>query len=123
MVDEIRTLLQEYPVVDAFWVTIRLAVFSAFFSAILGTFVAILRVSPIAILRFFGTAYVNILRNTPLTLIMVFCYLGIWVTLQVSFAPQDSPTYVVDNFFRLAVLGLSVYHASFIAEALRSIRD
>jgi glutamate transport system permease protein len=119
-VDSIRTLLEQYPVFEAFWVTIKLAVFSAFFAGILGTFVAILRVSPIAILRFFGTAYVNIIRNTPLTLIMVFCYLGIWVSLQVSFAAKGSPTYVVDNFFRLAVLGLSVYHASFVAEALRS---
>lgn len=118
--DSIRTLLDEYPVFEAFWVTIKLTAFSGVFSLILGTFVAILRVSPIAILRFFGTAYVNLIRNTPLTLIMVFCYLGIWVSLQVSLAAKDSPSYVVDNFFRLAVLGLSVYHASFVAEALRS---
>ena len=75
--------------------------------------------SPIAILRFFGTGYVNIIRNTPLTLIMVFCYLGSGSPAGVTLAAKGSPTYVVDNYFRLAVLGLSVYHASFVAEALR----
>ena len=79
-----------------------------------------MRVSPIGVLRGVGTTYVNILRNTPLTLIIVFCNLGLSVTLGLRLANIDSPTFIVDNNFRLAVVGLSIYHASFVAEAIRS---
>ena len=75
--DWIRDLLAEYDVLGAFWMTIKLAVFSAVGAWFIGTFVAILRVSPVGVLRCFGTAYVNIIRNTPLTLIMFFCSFGL----------------------------------------------
>ena len=74
-----------------------------------------MRISPIASLRLAGTWYVNVLRNTPLTVIMVFGVLALWSKLGVSFSPNFD-----ENFFRLAVLGLSVYHAAFVCEALRS---
>ena len=40
--------------------------------------------------------------------------------LQVPLAPTDSPTSVRDNAIRWAIVGLSVYHAAFVCEALRS---
>ena len=79
-----------------------------------------MRVSPVRVLQVIGSAYVNILRNTPLTLVIVFCNLGLFLQLGVSLANKDSHTFIADNNFRLAVLGLSVYHASFVAEAIRS---
>jgi glutamate transport system permease protein len=118
--DTIRELLDQYDVWAAFLVTIRLTIFSAIFALILGTIVAIARVSPIGSLRIAGTLYVNIVRNTPLTLIVVFCSIGLWGQLGIALASRESSTYIVDNAFRLAVLGLAVYHASFVAEALRS---
>lgn len=51
---------------------------------------------------------------------MVACSLGLYTQLKVVLANPDSSTFIVDNNFRLAVLGLSVYHASFVCEALRS---
>ena len=51
---------------------------------------------------------------------MLFCSLGLWGQLGIELASRDSPTFIVDNGFRLAVLGLSVYHAAFVCEALRS---
>ncbi len=116
----IRDLLSQYDVAAAFWVTIQLTVFSAVGALVIGTAVALMRVSPIGVLRGVGTTYVNILRNTPLTLIIVFCNLGLSVTLGLRLANIDSPTFIVDNNFRLAVVGLSIYHASFVAEAIRS---
>jgi glutamate transport system permease protein len=38
----------------------------------------------------------------------------------VTLADKDSNTFITTNNFRLAVLGLSIYTASFVAEALRS---
>jgi len=114
-VDALRTLLSEYDVVAAFWMTIKLAVLSALGSLLIGTVIAICRVSPIAVLQWLGLTYVTLVRNTPLTLIVFFCAFGISNTLGLELAPT-----IVDNNFRWGVVALSVYHASFVAEALRS---
>ncbi len=118
--DAITTLLQSYDVLAAFWTTVTLTVLSAVGALVLGTVVAVCRVSPVSVLRGFGTAYVTLVRNTPLTLIVFFCAFGLLNTLNLSLAASGSPTEVVDNNFRYGVVALSVYHASFVAEALRS---
>ena len=107
--------LSNYDVLGAVWVTLQLAVLSATGALILGTFVAILRVSPVAVLRGIGSAYVNIFRNTPLTVLLTLCVLGLSLLVGLSFSdnlPKDA--------FRWAVVGLSVYHAAFVCEAIRS---
>lgn len=104
----------------AFWVTIQLTVLSAIGSLVLGTLVAILRLSPVSILRFFGTSYINIFRNTPLTLIILSCSFVLYVQLGVKLANDADPSFANTNSFRLAVLGLTVYHATYVCEALRS---
>ena len=118
--DDLRTLFGQYDVLGAFWMTIKLTVLSAIGALAIGTVIAVLRVSPIAVLRSFGTTYVNIIRNTPLTLIVFFCAFGISNTLGITLAAADSPTFIVDNNFRFGVIALAVYHAAFVAEALRS---
>ena len=105
---------------NAFWVTIQLTVFSALWALVIGTVLAAMRLSPVPVLRWLGTTYVNIVRNTPLTLIILFTSLGLYTSLGIDFADRNSPTFLVDNNFRLAVLGLSVYTASFVCETLRS---
>ncbi|AQA20847.1 binding-protein-dependent transport system inner membrane component family protein [Rhodococcus sp. MTM3W5.2] len=62
----------------------------------------------------------TIFRNTPLTLIIIFCSFGLYQTMGVSLAPENSPTFLVDNNIRLAILGLSVYTAAFVCESLRA---
>jgi glutamate transport system permease protein len=111
-------LLAEYDVLGAFWMTIQLTVVSALGALVLGTVVAVMRVSPVGVLRAFGTAYVTLIRNTPLTLIVFFCAFGFYITLQYRIGAQDSPIDVQN--FRWGVLGLAVYHSAFVAEALRS---
>ncbi|WP_329479490.1 amino acid ABC transporter permease [Kribbella sp. NBC_01484] len=118
--DVISEFFVEYDGLQAFWTTIYLTLLSAFFALLIGTGVAVMRVSPVRVLQVIGSAYVNIVRNTPLTLVIVFCNLGLFLQLGVSLANKDSDTFITDNNFRLAVLGLSVYHASFVAEAIRS---
>lgn len=51
-------------------------------------------------LRWLGAAYVNIVRNTPLTLITVFTMLGLHSNLGLRVADPYSPTSVVDTAFR-----------------------
>ncbi|WP_326653025.1 MULTISPECIES: amino acid ABC transporter permease [unclassified Streptomyces] len=108
--------LEGYDLLGAFWVTVKLAVYSGLGSLILGTLLAGMRVSPVPLMRGFGTAYVNFVRNIPLTIIIVFTSLGLFQTLGVSLGVED----FTDVNFRLAVLGLTVYTAAFVCEALRS---
>ena len=103
------------PIVGSFWSTIRLSVTTGLLALVLGTVLAAMRVSPTPVLRAAGTIYVNTLRNTPLTLVLLFCSLGLSDTLKIKVS--DSSTV---NFYWLAVFGLSAYTASFVAEALRA---
>lgn len=113
-------LFEQFEIWGAFWMTLKLALLSGFFALIIGTFVAILRLCPVSILRTAGAAYVTLIRNTPLTLIILFTSLGLWGQLGFEPASRDSSTFIIDLNFRLAVLGLSVYHAAFVCEAIRS---
>lgn len=117
---DLAELISRYHVVLAFWMTIKLTVFGGLGALIIGTLIAIFRVSPINVLRWFGAGYVNIIRNTPLTLIVFFFAFGVLNTLSVSLADPNSPNSIAENNFRWGVVALSVYHASFVAEALRS---
>jgi len=109
-----------YDLLGAFWMTIKLTFFSAIGSLIWGTILVGMRVSPVPIMRAFGTAYVNIFRNTPLTVIIVFTSLGLSSTLGINLASADSTTSLEDNAFRLAILGFIAYTATFVCESLRS---
>ena len=108
-------ILANYDVLGAIWMTLKLAVLSSIGATIVGTFVAILRVSPVPVLRGLGTSYVNILRNTPLTVLMVMSTLGLSMILGLMLAEDFA-----ENAFRWAVIMLTLYHAAFICEALRS---
>ncbi|WP_313489855.1 amino acid ABC transporter permease [Dermacoccus nishinomiyaensis] len=114
------TLFSDYHLLDALWMTIKLTLVAAVGSLVLGTLVAVLRMSPVPMLRFLGTSYINIFRNTPLTLIILSCNLVLWAKLGVELADSKSPDFFTSNNFRLAVIGLTVYHAAYVCEALRS---
>jgi len=104
----------------AFWTTIQLTVFSAIGALVLGTLLAAMRLAPVPMLNWIGTSYVNIVRNTPLTLIILFCSFGLAQTLGITLASRQSPTFIADSTFRLAMLGLTVYTAAFVCETVRS---
>ncbi|MCZ4511277.1 amino acid ABC transporter permease [Streptomyces sp. ActVer] len=108
--------LEGYDLWGAFWTTVQLTVLSAVGSLIWGTLLAAMRVGPVPLMRGFGTAYVNIVRNIPLTVIILFTSLGLNQTFEVTLGSDQIAT----TNFRLAVLGLIVYTSAFVCEALRS---
>jgi glutamate transport system permease protein len=89
--------------------TIKLFLISGVLSLILGTVLAAFRVSPVPALRGIGTGYVNILRNTPLTLVFAFLVFG---------APKMDIN--LPSFFWSAVTALTIYTAAFVCEVVRS---
>ncbi|GGP41694.1 amino acid ABC transporter permease [Streptomyces abikoensis] len=94
---------------EGFIGTVELTVLSALLALVLGTLVAAFRVSPVPALRAFGTAWVTLLRNTPLVLLFLAVTLGLPA---LGLKGWDS--------FWLAVLALGCYTSAFICEALRS---
>ena len=107
-------------ILQSFTVTVELAVLSGTLALILGTGLAAMRLAPVPVLRWLGGGYVHLVRNTPLTLLLLLCSFGLAQTLGVSLTDPQSPTSIDDSNFRLAVLGLGVYTASFVCEAVRS---
>jgi len=82
---------------------------SGLIALVLGTIVGSFRVSPVAPMRALGTVYVNLVRNTPLTLIFFFFVFG--------YPKLGLPR---ADYIVLAIIALSVYTATYVAEALRS---
>jgi glutamate transport system permease protein len=95
--------------VDGFWTTLRLFLIAAVLSLVLGTILAGFRVSPIPALRAVGTGYVNVLRNTPLTLVFAFLVFG---------APKMEIS--LPDFVWSAVFAMRVYTSAFVCEIVRS---
>lgn len=89
--------------------TIQLFVIAAIGSLVVGGILAAMRVSPVPFLRGAGLTYVNLVRNTPLTLVLFF-FAFAWNRLGIVTLP----------FFALAATGLIVYTAAFVCEVLRS---
>ncbi|GLW97959.1 amino acid ABC transporter permease [Microtetraspora sp. NBRC 16547] len=94
---------------------VKLSLICGVFALILGTILVSMRVAPTPVLRGAGTLYVNIVRNTPLTLVLAFSSLGLSDTIGLTFSETPST-----NSFWLVVLGLSAYTATFVCEALRA---
>ncbi|GAB3619147.1 amino acid ABC transporter permease [Glutamicibacter sp. PS] len=102
-------------IMESFWANLQLTFWAALASLVLGTILAIMRISPIPSLRAFGAAYVNIIRNTPLTIILTFGVLVLFGVFQLKLTNDFDL-----NFFQIAIIGLSIYHAAFFCEAIRS---
>ncbi|GAA2748933.1 MULTISPECIES: amino acid ABC transporter permease [Kitasatospora] len=88
--------------------TIELSAISALFALLLGGVLAAFRVSPVPVLRAFGTGWVMVFRNTPLTLL----FFG------VVFALPRLDVHL--SSFTFAVMALSAYTGAFVCEVLRS---
>lgn len=92
-----------------FRMTAQLTVVAGAVALVGGLVLAALRVSPLGPLRSLATAYVEVLRNTPLTLVFFFL---------VFVAPQFGV--LAPLGFWTAVFALSAYTSAFVCEAVRS---
>lgn len=112
---------------DGFWLTLQLCVLSAAGALILGTGAAVMRISPVAPLRWLGTAYVTVFRNSPLTVVFFFAAFGLpALGTDAGFLKIPGLTSIFERlgidlpYFRFAIIALSVYTGAFVCEAFRS---
>lgn len=115
MLNEVRKMLDFSILVDhfgMFWDGFKITIISSLIalaaSFIIGAIIAVLRITPIAPFRWFGTAYVEFFRNIPLVIIAFFFYVGT-PALGLEFSGLVAGT-----------IALSIYTSAFIAEAIRS---
>ncbi len=88
--------------------TLELSVLSFILAFVLGIVVAAMRVSPVPPLRWASATYIELVRNTPLLVLMfvvVFAF------------PSIGLTY---SYFASAVIVLTAYTATFVGETVRS---
>jgi glutamate transport system permease protein len=106
----VSALIEELPRLwEGFQLTLFLAVVSGVLSLVLGTVLAALRVAPLKSLRVFAAAYVEVARNTPLTLVFVFVVF-VLPTLGLVLPLGTTP----------AIIALTAYTSAFVCEAVRS---
>ncbi|MFC0508647.1 amino acid ABC transporter permease [Micromonospora costi] len=110
-----------------FWLTLQICLLAAIGALLLGAVVAVLRISPVPPLRAVGTAYVNIFRNMPLTVVMFFAAFGLpALGSNADFLRLPGLDAVFNRlgtdlpYFRFALIALVLYTAAFVCEALRS---
>lgn len=113
--------------VRGLYVTFQICLLAGIGALVIGGALAAMRISPVPPLRWLGTAYVTVVRNTPLTVVFFFAAFGLpELGSSASFLKipvldrvfgqlgQDLP------FYRFAIVALTVYTAAFVCEALRA---
>jgi glutamate transport system permease protein len=95
-------------VLSALWTTVRLALLSFLGALVVGTIVAILRISPVAPLRAAGLVYVEFFRNIPLLSLLFLVVFGL---------PDLDVTF---SLFISAVIGMSLFSGAFVCESIRT---
>jgi polar amino acid transport system permease protein len=93
---------------SAAWLTLSLSLLAIVISLVIGAGIAVMRRSKSKLLRFFGAAYVEVMRNTPLLVILYIVYFaGPNIGIRLS-------------SFTAALIGLSLNSAGYMAEILRA---
>lgn len=101
--------------------TIALTVLSMFIGVVLGAIVAVLRMSPNPVLQAVAWLYLWIFRGTPIYVQLVFWGLlgSLYQSINVGFAEIDLQDFL-SNMFLLAVVGLALNEAAYMAEIVRA---
>jgi aspartate/glutamate/glutamine transport system permease protein len=95
------------------WLTVQMSLLGLIGAIVIGTLIALARVSPLAPLRWIGGAYVEFVRNTPLIVQLFFLFLGLG-SLGFRFS-----TDTFESIFRAAATGMALYHGAYVAEVVR----
>lgn len=95
-------------ILDGLWVAVSLTGIGFAGALVLGTLVAICRVSPITPLRAFGTVYVEVLRNIPLLCLLILFTFGL---------PDIG---IVFDLYSTVAICLAIFNAAFVCEAIRT---
>lgn len=94
--------------ISGFLTTLAVSMTALIFSLAIGIAIAVMRFSRVGVLEWFGAAYVEFFRNTPLVIQVFFFYFGL-ASININLSK-----------FTVGSLGLAIYTGAFIAEAIRA---
>ncbi len=89
--------------------TLLLSALGVLFGFIIGLIISLLRMSGVRIIEWLGTAYVEILRGTPMLVQLMIIHYGVALTLGVNFTPLQS-----------GIITLSLNSSAYLAEIFRA---
>ena len=118
--------LFDHRVLEAAVNTLQLTIFSMFGAIVLGVLLAIMRQSPNAVLKVTSWFFIWIFRGTPVYVQLVFWGLFAVIYQELSFGlPFLDPWFTFDtkvavNVFILAIIGLALNEAAYMAEIVRA---
>ncbi|ABW17750.1 amino acid ABC transporter permease [Alkaliphilus oremlandii] len=98
--------------------TVLLAFFTVALGVVLGIFLALMRISKNKILNFIGTAYVEIIRGTPLLVQIFIVYYGL--PMMGFKIPALSFLGSAGEEFIAGIIALSINSGAYVAEIIRS---
>jgi polar amino acid transport system permease protein len=104
-------------ILEGLVVTLKLSAISIVFALLVGTIIAVFRLTKFKPLEWFAIAYTEFFRNTPLLIQIFFWYFGSY-----SVLPESVNNWLYDHNFEFAagVISLTIYTSAFIAEEIRS---
>jgi polar amino acid transport system permease protein len=112
-------------ILQGVWITLLLTVTSMVLAIVLGVIIAVMRLSPNPVFRSVSWVYLWIFRGTP-----IYVQLAFWgliptiyqnIKLGIPFGPTFFEIRLTDpNYFVLAMLGLALNEAAYMAEIIRA---
>jgi polar amino acid transport system permease protein len=113
-------------IVSGVWITIQLTVLSMILAVVLAVILAVMRLSPNPVFRSVAWVYLWIFRGTPVFVQLVFW--GLFPTiykniqLGIPFGPSFFQMNIqsLSNYFLLAIIGLGLNEAAYLAEIIRA---
>lgn len=97
-------------------VTLKITITAVVFGILWGTVLAVMRLSPIAPIRWFAKGYVNIFRSIPLVMVLLWFYLVVPSLLQnvLGLSPKT------DIRLISAMVAFSLFEAAYYSEIIRA---
>ncbi len=124
--DLVRGYMFEESILRGLWMTVKLTVISMVVGVVLGTVLAVMRLSDNPVFRAVAGGYIWIFRGTPILVQLLFWFfLGTvlpTITIGIPFGPDFGSwaTNTVISQFTAAILGLGLNEAAYMAEIVRA---
>jgi polar amino acid transport system permease protein len=124
--DLVRGYLFEESIMRGLWMTVKLTVTAMVVGIVLGTVLAVMRLSDNPVLRGLAGGYVWLFRGTPIVVQLLFWFFLGSVMPEVTFGIPFGPEFTIGETsevitpFLAAILGLGLNEAAYMAEIVRA---
>lgn len=107
-------------ILQGFWMTIRLTIIAMVIGIILGIILALMKLSTNTVLRFTSSAYIWVLRGTPVLVQLIFWYNMALIFPRIGIGSFSLNTNHVITTFGAAILALGLNEGAYMAEIVRA---